>query len=79
VLPPADRGRFVADFVRGVEAFTEVGQWAVPGQTLAEWKATALIHADPALHAQLSGDLAADLGPVPSPTRPEPKAAEQGR
>jgi hypothetical protein len=66
-LPPADRGRFVADFVRSVEASAELGRWAVLGQTIIEWKATAAVHADPALRAELSGDLDIDFGPVPGP------------
>jgi hypothetical protein len=66
VLPPADRGRFVIDFVRSVEASAELGQWAVLGQTITEWKATAAVHADPTLRTQLTGDLDADLGPVPN-------------
>jgi hypothetical protein len=70
VLPPADRGRFVIDFARGVEASVELGQWAVLGQTIIEWKATAAVHADPALHAELTGDLDSDFGSIPSPETP---------
>ena len=68
LLPDADRLRFVADFVRAVGASAELGRWSVLAQVLVEWKATAAVHADPALVAEFSRPLDDDLGPVPAPT-----------
>ena len=68
LLPEADQLRFVADFVRAVGASAELGRWSVLAQVLVEWKATAAVHADPALAAELSRPLDDDLGPVPAPT-----------
>jgi hypothetical protein len=67
LLPAAERGRFVADFVRAVGASAELGRWSVLAQVLVEWKATAAIHADPALVTELTSPLDDDLGPVPAP------------
>jgi hypothetical protein len=67
LLPQADRRRFVADFVRAVGASAELGRWSVLAQVLVEWKATAAIHADPALLEELTQSLDEDLGPVPPP------------
>lgn len=67
LLPSSDFSRFVADFVRAVEAAAELGRWTILDQTLTEWKATATIFADPQLMAQLTGDLADDFGSVPAP------------
>jgi hypothetical protein len=68
LLPAEDRLRFVTDFVRAVGASAELGRWSVLAQVLVEWKATAAVHADPALVAELSHPLGDDLGPVPAPT-----------
>lgn len=68
LLPVADRLQFVSDFVRAVGASAELGRWSVLAQVLVEWKATAAVHADPALVAELSRPLEDDLGPVPAPT-----------
>lgn len=67
LLPDADRQRFAADFVRAVGASAELGRWSVLAQVLVEWKATAAVHADPALVADLTRPLDEDLGPVPAP------------
>lgn len=67
LLPVAERQQFSADFVRAAQASAELGQWSVLAQVIVEWKATAAIHADPALAEQLSGPLDDDLGPVPAP------------
>jgi len=37
-------------------------------QVLVEWKATAAVHTDPALVAELSRPVEDDLGLVPAPT-----------
>ena len=70
LLPDAERLRFVADFVRAVGASAELGRWAVLAQVVTEWKATAAVHADPALVVELSRPLDGDFGPVPAPTGP---------
>ena len=65
-LPVDDRRRFASDFARAVQASAEMGRWDVLSQTLAEWRATAAIHADPSLGAELSRPVDDDLGPVPA-------------
>jgi hypothetical protein len=67
VLPDADRRVFATDFVRAVQASAELGRWAVLAQVIVEWKATAAIHADPALVVELTRPLDGDFGPVPAP------------
>jgi hypothetical protein len=67
LLPADDRRRFTVDFARAVQASAELGQWDVLSQTLVEWRATAAIHADPSLAAELSRPVGDDLGPVPAP------------
>lgn len=67
LLPEAERARFVADFIRAVQASAELGRWSVLGQTLVEWKATAVAWSDPVLARALRGDIEDDLGPVPAP------------
>lgn len=68
VLPEQDRAQFVTDFVRAFQASAEMGQWTLLSQTVREWKATAAVHADPALVQQLSVPLDDDFGVVPDPT-----------
>lgn len=68
LLPEAERLTFVTDFVRAVGASAELGRWSVLEQVLTEWKATAGVHADPRLVAELSGPLEADFGPVSAPS-----------
>lgn len=67
LLPMDDRRRFASDFARAVQASAELGQWDVLSQVLVEWRATAAVHADPAMAAELSRPLDDDLGPVPVP------------
>jgi hypothetical protein len=67
LLPADDRRRFASDFVRAVQASAELGQWDVLSQALVEWRATAAIHANPSLAAELSRPVDDDLGPVPAP------------
>ena len=63
----ADRRQFAVDFVRAVQASAELGRWTVLAQVIVEWKATAAVHADSALIAELTRPLDDDLGPVPAP------------
>ena len=67
LLPADDRRRFASDFVRAVQASAELGQWDVLAQALVEWRATAAIHANPGLAAELPRPIDDDLGPVPVP------------
>jgi hypothetical protein len=67
LLPVDDRRRFAIDFTRAVQASAELGQWDALSQVLVEWRATAAIHADPSLAAELSRPIEDDLGPVPAP------------
>ena len=67
LLPDTEQRAFAVDFVRGVGASAELGQWSVLAQVLVEWKATAAVYADPALTEELTRPLEADLGPVPAP------------
>lgn len=73
-LPAEELREFCHDFVRGALAAAELGQWEVLEQAVREWKATASIHADPALAEQLRTPITDDLGPVPSPME-EPTGA----
>ena len=52
-LPVPDRASFVEEFVRAAEGAAELGSMAALAQVLIEWKATAAIHADPALAIEL--------------------------
>jgi len=67
LLPVEDRRRFAGDFGQAVQASAELGRWDVLSQALLEWRATAAIHADPSLAAELSRPVDDDLGPVPAP------------
>jgi hypothetical protein len=75
LLPVDDRRHFASDFARAVQASAELGQWDVLSQALVEWRATAAIHAEPALAAELSRPVDDDLGAVPAP---EENPAESG-
>jgi hypothetical protein len=52
-LPADERAIFVDEFVRTAEGAAELGSMAGLAQVLHEWKATAAIHADPALLLEL--------------------------
>ncbi|MDN5915103.1 MAG: hypothetical protein L0I76_08365 [Pseudonocardia sp.] len=67
VLSESDRRQFATDFVRAVEASAELGRWSVLAQVVVEWRATAAVHADPALADELGRPLDDDHGPVPAP------------
>lgn len=58
LLPTAERGMFVAEFVRIAEGAAELGSMAALAQVLIEWKATAAIHADPTLAIELKRPIA---------------------
>jgi hypothetical protein len=67
VFPSEDMIQFVQDFVTAARASAELGQWGPVATTIREWKATAAIHADPALHRRLTTPVMEDHGPVESP------------
>lgn len=67
-LPDTSRQAFVGDFVRTAEAAAELGSMAPVTQLLIEWKATAAIHADPALAVALKRPMAGIGDRVPAPT-----------
>ena len=67
LLPESDRRQFATDFVRAVGASAELGRWSVLAQVVVEWRATAAIHADPALVDELTRPLDDDHGLVPAP------------
>lgn len=67
VLPKDDIHQFVWDFVTAARASAELGQWEPVATTVREWKATAAIHADPALLRRLTAPVTEDHGSVPSP------------
>ncbi|MDT5026711.1 MAG: hypothetical protein QOE61_3137 [Micromonosporaceae bacterium] len=67
VLPEDDLHEFVHDFVKATLAAAELARWEIIDQLIQEWKATASIHADPALALELTTPIDDDFGPVPSP------------
>ena len=77
-LPASEIKEFCVDFVRGALAAAELGQWEVLEQVIREWKATASIHADPALAEALRTPITEDMGPVPSPMEDEAGASQAG-
>lgn len=68
-LSRADRQAFLHDFVRTAAACIDADVFEPLAQLDREWRATAAVHADPALRAELaaSADDEDDLGPVPRP------------
>jgi hypothetical protein len=76
-LPPADRNEFAQEFAWTLEACNDLDLWAPFGRMLHEWQRTAAVHADPALAAELSRPLDADLGPVLSPAQEHSGAEEE--
>ncbi|MEU6851028.1 hypothetical protein ABZ901_13995 [Actinacidiphila alni] len=66
-LPAEDRTVFLDELVataRGAVALDNLAPIAI---LLTQWRHSAEIHADPALHALLTREPEADLGPVPVP------------
>ncbi|MGH9069434.1 MAG: hypothetical protein ACRD0J_18365 [Acidimicrobiales bacterium] len=67
LLPAHEREAFVVEFVEVAEAAAAVGIMAPLAALVEDWKATAAIHADPALATDLGRPLAGDGGLVPAP------------
>jgi hypothetical protein len=61
-LPTDGRRTFAREYVETLQACASIGNTARLDEMLCSWKATAEIHADPALLAKLTG-------PLPAPTR----------
>jgi len=67
-LPEQARRTFVEELIRTAEAAGELGSMAPLAQLLVEWKATAAIHADPALAVELNRPIAEIGSRVPAPS-----------
>jgi hypothetical protein len=67
-LPDRSRHAFVEDLIRTAEAAGELGSMAPLVQLLVEWKATAALHADPALAVELKRPIAEIGSRVPAPS-----------
>ncbi len=67
LLPDPDRRTFVQEFVETLEACAAVGNPARLDELLGDWKATAAIHADPALATELRRALRGGSARVPRP------------
>lgn len=68
-LPKRDQHALTAQLCRTLTAATEVDNLAPVAQLLAEWKATAEIHADTALAKRLSRPVVGGGRRVPAPAR----------
>lgn len=66
-LPDKDRQLFVGEFSRLIVAAAELDNYASVSQLIAEWRATAEVHADPRLARRLTRPLHAEGDPVPAP------------
>lgn len=67
-LPEPSRETFVDEFIHTAEAAAELGSMVPVARLLVEWKATAAIHADPALALELKRPIAEIGGRVSAPT-----------
>ena len=66
-LPETERELFLAEFLRVAKASAELGVLTPMAQLLREWRATAAIHAEPGLAAELRRPLAGNGRRVPAP------------
>jgi hypothetical protein len=69
-LPDREREKFTREFLRTAEAAAELGSMTPLAQLLHEWQATATVHADPALAAELRRPL---TGAGEQVARPRPR------
>jgi len=67
-LPDRSRQAFVEELIRTAEAAGELGSMAPLVQLLVEWKATAALHADPALAVELRRPIPEIGSRVPAPS-----------
>ena len=66
-VPEKYRPEFAAEFLRTFEACADLDVWTPLQRLMREWKATAVVYADPELAAKLSGPFDDDLGAVLPP------------
>jgi hypothetical protein len=64
-LPEGDRGLFERSFVETLQACVSLSNFAKLAELLGDWKATALVHADPALAADLRRPIPAGGPSIP--------------
>lgn len=78
-LPEDDRAAFERSFVETLLACVSLGNFAKLEELLGDWKATALVHADPALAAELKRPIPASNPeiPVPRPRKPASRASKR--
>src|SRR4051794_36387201 len=77
-LPEADRALFERNFVEPLQACVSLGKFAKLDGLFGDWKATALIHADPELAVDLKRPITAGPEiPVPRPRKPRPRRAKK--
>jgi Family of unknown function (DUF6247) len=66
-LPEADQAEFLAELPRTLLASAEIDNYTPVSQMLAEWRATAEVHADPKLARRLGRPIDADGERVTAP------------
>jgi len=66
-LPDSARESFLSEFVRTARACATVGRFGRLEETLAAWRSTAEIYADPQLLARLTDPLTLDGEDIPAP------------
>jgi hypothetical protein len=78
-LPEADRTAFERSFVETLLACVSLDNFARLEELLGDWKATALVHADPALAADLKRPIAAGSPEIPvrRPRKPASRASKR--
>lgn len=64
LLPTGSRSEFAIDFVHAFRVSAELGYWSPLNRMVHEWKATAVVYADPTRAAELTGPVEGDHGPV---------------
>ena len=74
LLPPGERMTFAREFVETLQACVSGGNTARLRDLLGDWKATAVVHSDPALAAELKRPLSGTRIRVP---RPSARAAKR--
>ncbi|SNQ50999.1 conserved hypothetical protein [Frankia canadensis] len=70
-LPAEDVDTFLAELIETASGAVALDTLAPIAILLTQWRHTAEIHADPALHAALTREPDGDLGPVPRPVVPD--------
>jgi hypothetical protein len=77
-LPEHDRSTFEDSLIETLQACASLGNFAKLDEMVGDWKATALVHADPELAADLKRPIANDFEiPVPRPQMPRRRRAQK--